>query len=168
MWKWKEVQKCCARIQPSGEASPSSPVQKIAQDKKEDFDLLSHVTEVKEAATEKRPFVKTVGVMILFSTAAGDAWLLEVTEGDALQLSSQGEEIEVLIEQNPETAMVEWSHTFAVKKDTFIVTSYNDKSRQEFKDYPVKKITAAIKGIKKRIPASWSGDFQRPVEEEKG
>ncbi len=123
------------------------------------------VDKIKEAAQEKKRLVMTSGVLILFSTEEGDAWLLETTEQDALQLMNQGKELDVLIEENPETTTVEWSHTFKLKKKLFIVTSYKEKDQQIYEEYPVKKIIAAMKGIKKRIPAAWAGMVHVPLKE---
>jgi len=116
------------------------------------------VNRIKRAALAKEQQVWTSGVLVLFSTDEGDSWLLEVTENDALQLTDRGGEIEVVIEENPETTLVEWSHTFAIQKDEFVVTSYMDKaSEQSFIGYPIKKISRAIEEVKKRMPAGLAG-----------
>ena len=107
----------------------------------------------------------TSGVLVLFATVTGDAWVLEVTAGDALQLTDQGKELAILIEENPDTTLIEWSHKFAVKKGGFVVTSYKDKREFVYDGYPVAKILAAMKGISKRVPASMAGKINVPVAE---
>ena len=42
-----------------------------------------------------------LGVFVLFSTTDGDAWLLEVTESDALQVAASKEILTVDFEENP-------------------------------------------------------------------
>jgi len=89
---------------------------------------------------------------VLFATTSGDAWLLEVTDMDAIQVAQGGEKLEVLIEENPETIEINWTHKFAVKNKKFILTSYQDKSEEIKKDYPVHSIISTVQKIRRRIP----------------
>ena len=161
----KKYKKCCMTMQVDA-------VDPLAGDNDEvgapdvpatDSAILAAVDSIKQAATVRQRVVRTSGVLILFATEAGDAWLLEATDQDALQLVDQGKEIDVSIEVSPETTTVEWSHTFKVKKDDFVVTSYKDKGETVYRDYPVKKIVAAVRGIKKRIPAAMAGALHVPA-----
>lgn len=109
--------------------------------------------KAQQAASEKRQGIGALGVLLLFSTTSGDAWLLEITGGDALQLSDQGVALPVVIEENPETTEVEWSHTYALREGQFAVTSYKDKAEKVYAaDYPVKEIDEAIEAIRKGMP----------------
>lgn len=124
----------------------------------------SEVAIIKQAAMEKLQAVRISGVLILFSTIEGDAWLLEITDGDALQLTKGCRELEVIIDENPENTLIEWSHTFAIKNGKFTVEGYKDKMQTVFDGYPVKKITAAIMAIRKQLPPGYAGMVHLPLE----
>ncbi len=64
--------------------------------------------------------VHELGVFVLFSTMGGDAWLLEVSQSDALQVAAAKEILTVDFEENPETIEINWTHTFEIKKDRII------------------------------------------------
>ena len=136
----KKFKKCCIDKQ-QAMAAPSAPPS-----------LNSEVELLQQAAAEKRDTLKTLGIFVLFSTAAGDAWLLEVTETDAIQVAGGGEKIAVEIIENPETIEINWTHNFAMRNKNFVLTAYADKSEQIMTDYPTQRIAAAVKKIMKRIP----------------
>ena len=101
-------------------------------------------------ASKSKFKVRELGVFILFSTEKGDAWLLEVTESDALQLAAEREIMTVDLEENPETIEIHWTHTFEVKNKQFIITDYKDKKVETIENYPTHAISAAIKRIKRK------------------
>ena len=92
-----------------------------------------------------------LGVFVFFSTTEGDAWLLEVTEMDALQVAAGKEILTVELDENPETIEIKWTHTFEIKDKQFVTTSYKKGRKVEKIDnYPTHPIQAAIKRIKKK------------------
>jgi hypothetical protein len=110
------------------------------------------VEKIQESARAKKAAVLALGVFVLFSTTNGDAWLLEVTDMDAIQVARGGEKLMVQIEENPETIEINWTHKFDVKNKKFILTAYLDKSEEVREDYPVHSILATVKKIRSRIP----------------
>jgi len=115
------------------------------------------VEKAQQIAREKRQTVGALGVLLLFCTSTGDAWLLEITGGDALQLSAQGLALDVTIEENPETTEIEWSHTYEMRQGQFVVTSYKEKIEKLYDDYPVKEIEGVTAEIKKNMPEGLAG-----------
>lgn len=113
--------------------------------------LISEIQAIQQAAAEKRQKIKELGVFILVATPEGDAWLLEITESDAVQLAVGGDPLDVPIDENPETIEINWSHTFDLRNRQFELTAYQDKARTVKESYPAKEISAAIKRIKKRF-----------------
>ena len=136
----QKFKKCCAGKQQVAAASSAPP------------SLNSEVAGLQQTAAEKRDTLKILGVFILFSTAEGDAWVLEVTEMDAIQVAKGGKAVSVEIVENAETIEINWTHKFAVKNKKFVLTAYADKSEQVIDHYPTQRITAALKKIMKRIP----------------
>ena len=139
-----KYKKCC--IQKEAEAGAAKEVVQVS--------LNDEVVKIQQAAVEGRQEVRALGVFTLFATASGDAWLLEISEMDAIRLASAHQKEEVTIVENPQTIEVDWSHTFAVKNNNFVVTAYKDKKVETYSDYPVKEIRTTIKKIRKSFSAA--------------
>lgn len=140
----RKFKHCCLLKKQAGVA-PTSPEAALK------ISLVSEIEAIQQAAKEKKQKIKELGVFILLATAEGDAWLLELTESDAVQLSQAGEPFEIPIDENPETIEINWSHTFDLSNKQFELTAYSDKSRTVKENYPTKEISASIKRIKKRF-----------------
>ncbi len=151
----KKFKKCCRGAGASGPARPAIPSVKI------------EVEKIQESASVKKAAVLALGVFVLFSTTGGDAWLLEVTDMDAIQVALAGEKLAVQIEENPETIEINWTHKFDVKNKKFILTSYKDKSEEVREDYPVHTILSTVKKIRSRIPPELISSIHLNADEEK-
>jgi len=145
----KKYKRCCG-LRQTGVSQPrpadSSPVT-----------LTRHINEIQQAAVDKRQHLIEIGVFILFSTLAGDSWLLELTDSDCIQLADAGKIIKASINESPEVIEVDWSHTFAISNKQFEIVGYKDKKKKVLVDYPTMEIAAAIKRIKKRFSESQLG-----------
>jgi hypothetical protein len=115
--------------------------------------LLSEIDAIVAVALEKQQKIKELGVFILLATENGDAWLLEITDSDAVQLAKDGKSLEIPIDEKSDTIEINWSHTYDLSKKEFELTAYSDKSKKVMADYPTQEINAAIKRIKKRFPS---------------
>lgn len=142
----RKFKHCCLLKQQAG-LTPRKPEQAFK------VSLIHEIELIQKAAVEGKQKVKELGVFILFSTAAGDAWLLEITDSDSVQLARGGVALDVPIDQNPETIEVNWSHTFAIQNREFEITAYADRSVQILAGYPTGEINAAMKRIKKKFSA---------------
>ena len=101
----------------------------------------------------KKAVLRAMGVFVLFATAGGDAWLLEVTDMDAIQVARAGEKLDVEIEESPETIEINWTHRFAIRDRRFVLTAYADNSEEIRAEYPAHAIQSTVTKIRKRIPA---------------
>jgi len=115
--------------------------------------LLNEIEGIVQVAAEKRQKIKELGVFILLATVEGDAWLLEITDSDAVQLARAGEPLEIPIDENSDTIEINWSHIFDLSNKEFELTAYLDRTKSVMAGYPVKEIRASIKRIKKRFPS---------------
>jgi len=122
----------------------------LTEVQKAQISLQNAITKIQKAASQGVQQVHELGVFVLFSTTGGDAWLLEVTESDALQVAAEKEILTVDFEENPETIEISWTHTFEIKDRQFILTAYKDKKVETIENYPTHPISAAIKRIKKK------------------
>ncbi len=139
----KKFKRCCLGKQ-HAVSSNLSEVQKAQ------ISLQNAINTIQKAASQGLQKVHELGVFILFSTTGGDAWLLEVTQSDALQVAADKEILTVDFEENPETIEISWTHTFEIKEKQFVLTAYKDKSVTAIENYPTHPISAAIKRIKKK------------------
>lgn len=142
----KKFKHCCLAKEQAGIApTPTSPEAALK------ISLNSEIEAIVQSAVEKKQKIKELGVFILLATTSGDAWLLEITESDAVQLAIGGEPLEIPIDENPETIEINWSHTFDLSNKEFELIAYSDKSKSVMENYPAKEVSASIKRIKKRF-----------------
>ena len=139
----RKFKRCCLGKQQEQTAN-------LTDVQKAQVSLQNAINKIQEAASKGIQKVHEFGVFVFFSTTEGDAWLLEVTDMDALQVAAGREVLTVNLEENPETIEIEWTHTFAIKNKQFITTAYKDKKVEEIDNYPTHPILAAIKRIKKK------------------
>jgi len=137
-----KYKKCClAKNQANQSAQLQS--QKVS--------INDEVAKLQTAAVNHEETMKVIGVFIFFSTKEGDAWLLELTEMDAVRVAKAGEKIEVEINESSETIEVNWSHQFTLKDKLFTTTAYADKAVEIHNNYPTASINATIKKLQSRF-----------------
>ncbi len=146
----KKFKHCCLPKQQAG-LVPRSTEQAFK------ISLVHEIELIQKAAVEGKQKIKELGVFILFSTEEGDAWLLEITDSDGVQLVRGGLVLDVPIDESRETIEINWSHTFSLPNRAFEITSYADRSVQILADYPTREIHASMKRIKKKFSAEQLG-----------
>ncbi len=114
---------------------------------KENVTLGGAIEEVQAIAMDKKETLKGIGVFLFFSDNNGDAWLLEITDSDCIQIASGGEKLEVPLEENAETIVVDWSHTFAFVDKQLQITDYADQRKSILNNAPSQQLFAAEKRI---------------------
>ena len=139
----KKFKRCCLGKQQTVSSN-------LTEVQKSQISLQNAISTIQKAASQGVQKVHELGEFVLFSTTGGDAWLLEVTESDALQVAAVKEILTVDFEENPETIEINWSHTFEIKDRQFVITAYKDKKVEAIENYPTHPIMAAIKRIKKK------------------
>ena len=140
----RKFKRCCLGKQQEQTAN-------LTDVQKAQISLQNAISAIQEEASKGIQKVHELGVFVFFSTTEGDAWLLEVTEMDALQVAAGKEILTVELEENPETIEINWTHTFEIKDKQFVTTSYKKGRKVEKIDnYPTHPILAAIKRIKKK------------------
>lgn len=140
----KKYKHCCLPAQQAGATGSPTNQMKIS--------LMAAIEKVQAQAGEKKAVFNELGVFLFFSDHAGDAWLLEATEADAVQLARGGQRLEVPIDENPETIEINFSHTFAIRDRQLFMTAYADKSETLLGQAPTQQIHAAIRRLYKRYP----------------
>lgn len=142
----RKYKHCCA-LNPLARQRPATAEEQLR------ISLMGAVEEVSRSAEEGRAMLKELGVFVLFATVGGNAWLLEATQSDCVKLVGDGSRLPVPIDENPETIAVEWSHMFSISDRRIQLEAYQDHSRTFLEDCPVKEVSAALRRIKKKVPA---------------
>ncbi|MFW8600875.1 YecA family protein [Desulfobacterota bacterium M19] len=136
-----KYKRCCLGKQESG--TIPTPNKKIT--------VSGEAEIIRQAAINHQETLKIIGVFIFFSTAAGDAWILELTEQDAAMVARNGKAVDVEISEQAETISINWSHRFKIKNRKFITTAYQDKSSETYDNYPAATINSTLKKIQRRF-----------------
>jgi len=139
-----KYKKCCLRTE--SKAQTVSPMEQLR------ISLKNEIGKIQRAAQQREEVVRELGVFVLWSNRDGDAWLMEISESDTVQVARAGEELEAPIDENAETIEINWSHTFVIRDRKLLVTAYADKMEACLETAPTKRISAAIKRIRKKYP----------------
>ena len=134
----RKYKHCCLLTRPAAPAAAPAGAR---------ASLMREIDKIRDAAVRRRESLLHLGVFILFSNRRGDAWLLEVTDSDAIQLVRDGEPLEVPINEDPEQIEIDWSHTFAIRNRRFFLTAYADKKETRLEQVPCKRIQAIIRQV---------------------
>lgn len=140
----KKYKHCCLPAQQAGSTVNPTNQMKIS--------LMAAIEKIQKQAVEKKPAFHELGVFLFYSDADGDAWLLEITDSDAVQVAANGVPLEVPIDENPETIEINFSHTFALRERQLFLTAYADKAESRLTKAPAQQIHAAIRRLRKRFP----------------
>ena len=138
----RKYKHCCLH---GSQAAPPVSTEAAAR-----ISLVAAIERIQRAAASHRERLRELGVFIFFSNSDGDAWLLEVTDSDAVQVARGGEALDVPINEDPERIEINWSHTFAIRQRRFYLTSYATKEEVLLENVPCKRIRAAIRRIYKQ------------------
>lgn len=140
----KKFKHCCAlkdtRVRPQPTANQAMKVT-----------LMNAVKRIQEDAASKKVLFRELGVFFLFSTAEGDAWLMEMTDCDCVQVAKGGEVLEAPIDENSETIEINWSHTYAINNRQIEITAYADKTVQLLENSPGRQLNAAMRRIREKF-----------------
>ena len=111
---------------------------------------MAEIEKIQRAARQGEEIVRELGVFVLWSNADGDAWLMEISESDTVQVAKAGEPLDFPIDENPETIEIEWSHVFEIRDKQLYLTAYADKNESCLETAPTQRINAAIRRIRKK------------------
>ena len=81
--------------------------------------------------------------LVFFSTATGDAWMLDADDSLAVQLVAAKTRLPFAITETPERFAVEWPGSFRIDRDTMIFTEKAGRVRT-IAGYPSQQIAAAL------------------------
>lgn len=141
----KKYKHCCARKVEAARPQPMTPEQAAK------VTLMGGVEEIQVLAEKREAASREIGVFFFYSTAEGDAWLLEMTDCDCVQVAKDGKRLDAPIDENPETIEVNWSHTFKIQNKKLELTAYSDRSVTVMDNAPAQSVNAMLKRIRKKF-----------------
>ncbi len=140
----KKFKRCCS-------LKPKAVIEELSQAQQMKVTLAEGIDSIQKVAKEKQRVFLELGVFILFSTIKGDAWLLEMTDSDCVQVAAAGEPLARPIDENPETIEIDWTHTYTIKTEKLQITSYKDTIMSEIFDAPSKEIGETTRRLMKQL-----------------
>ena len=107
--------------------------------RREEFSIGREASYIIESAQQGEGKVVTVGKLVFFSTAEGDAWVLDPEDSLALRLAKEGERLPYRITETGTAFAVEWNTHYALTDNGFAVEDQDGKATV-FPTYPVQHI----------------------------
>jgi hypothetical protein len=95
-------------------------------------------------AEAEDPRIVTLPGLVFFSTATGDAWLLDVEDSLALPLATAGTRLPATITESAERFAIEWPCVFGIDGALMIVTEKATGRSRTIFGYPTREIAAAL------------------------
>lgn len=142
-----KYKRCCA-----GKTAPSAGVAGQPDGKKQERTTLGEVISyIQQQAAEKKEVVQQIGVFLLYADVHGDAWVLELTDSDCIQVAAEGKPLDVPLEEDEQTIVIDWSHRFTFKNKALQVISYKGKKTETLAAAPSQQLFAIRRKILKKL-----------------
>jgi len=100
---------------------------------------IDHIVRCARGADER---VVTIGPLVLFSTATGDAWILDPSDGCGHCLCRNGARIPLPVVDRQEHVAIEWTGSYRIEGDAFAFADSRGSVRTVL-GYPTREIRAA-------------------------
>jgi hypothetical protein len=111
--------------------------------RREDVSIAREADYIVARAIAEDAGVVSLGPLVFFSTATGDAWVLDAEDNLALQLAAAGTRLPFAITETRERFAIEWAGTFEIAGDLMTFADKAGKLRTVM-GYPTREIAAAL------------------------
>ena len=106
------------------------------------FRLADEVRYIQRHAAQHDERVVGFGQIVVFSTASGDAWLLDASDHLAARLARDGDPEPIEIEDTETTFSIGWKGQYRVEGAAFVYTDWDTKRTTTILGYPTHKLAA--------------------------
>jgi hypothetical protein len=103
---------------------------------------------VVDLAARHDPRVITLGRLLFFSTASGDAWMLDPEDGHARCVARGGEPLPTGVRETLESFAIQWNEKYRIDGDAMVFTDSSGHERVVL-GYPTSEIAQAVKRTKR-------------------
>jgi hypothetical protein len=115
------------------------PGQRIVEGKS--FRLADEVHYIQRPAADHDGRIVTIGQLVLFSTEAGDAWLLDPTDRLAARLARDGESEPIHIEETDSTFAIGWKGRYRIDGPAFVYSDRDTGRIATILGYPTDRLS---------------------------
>ena len=122
----------------------NKPQSKPISQKPKHPSLSQEINTIVQFSHQRESRLLTPGRLIFFSTATGDAWILDPDEGRARCLSLDGEKQPFTINETSAEQGIDWDSEYRIKGSLFTVLEYSGSVRTIL-GYPTRQIEEAIR-----------------------
>ncbi|HUQ93211.1 MAG TPA: hypothetical protein VM120_16125 [Bryobacteraceae bacterium] len=105
-----------------------------------DFHLAEEIQYIQQRAAGRDGRFVTVGPLVLFSTATGDAWLLDPADQLAARLARDGDPEDVSFEESDEHFAIGWKGNYRIDGNAFTFIDRNTGSISAILGYPTRRL----------------------------
>jgi hypothetical protein len=105
------------------------------------FRLADEVRSIQRRAAEHDGRVVTIGPLMLFSTATGDAWVLDPAEQLATRLARDGDPLPIHTEETDINFTIGWNGHYRIEGDAFIYRDRESSRLITILGYPTHQIS---------------------------
>src|SRR6266702_8827102 len=110
--------------------------------------VLEELRYIVDRAANRDSRVVGVGPLVFFSTAAGDAWVLDPADASALCLARDGSALPVHIEESAERFAIEWTHRYRID-GSLMVFSASDGKALAVEGFPTQEILRTARRLRR-------------------
>ena len=105
-----------------------------------DVSFIAEARAMQHAARATRARVVRLGQIVFFSTATGDAWILDPREGTAACLARDGDSLPIPIRESAAELAIDWHADYRIEGRTFAVVERGSGSARTILGYPAVEI----------------------------
>jgi hypothetical protein len=105
-----------------------------------DFRLADEIDYIQSRASEHDGRLVTIGPLVLFSTEAGDAWLLDPADRLAARVARDGDPEEVYFEETDSSFAIGWKGNYQIEGDAFIFIDRDSARVTTILGYPTRRL----------------------------
>jgi len=107
--------------------------------------VLREIDYIVARAAQFASRVVTLGQLVFFSTASGDAWMLDPEDGLALKLAEAGDRNPVKIVETANRFAIEWTASYLIDGEAFV--TMDASGQRVILGYPVQEVALAQRRI---------------------
>lgn len=105
-----------------------------------DFRLAEEIGYIQGRAAERDGRLVTVSPLVLFSTATGDAWLLDPSDHLAARIARDGDPEELYFEETDTRFAIGWKGNYQIDGDAFVFIDRDTARVTTILGYPTRRL----------------------------
>ena len=105
--------------------------------------MVNEVRTIQRRAADHDGRVVTIGQLVLFSSAPGDAWIIDRDDRLALRLARYGDPEPIHIEETDTSFAIDWKGHYRIDGAAFVYTDRDTGRTTTILGYPIDKLAQA-------------------------